>query len=121
VDMLIEPRSTRHVSLDRVCRSTLCFPPLGPPGEFPSFNGTIKRYDFLLLVSPHFVSFAWRYLGALVVFAPWQTSELPEPGVVNPVLRRDVAEEATGSPKFLGNLNHPFAHVPNRRRQDCLH
>ena len=34
---------------------------------------------------------------------------------------RDVAEETAGSPKFLGNLNHPFAHVPNRRRQDCLH
>ena len=33
---------------------------------------------------------------------------------------RDVAEEATGSPKFLENLNCPFAHVP-RRRQDCLH
>ena len=26
-----------------------------------------------------------------------------------------------GSPKFLGNLNCPFAHVPIRRRQDCLH
>ena len=25
------------------------------------------------------------------------------------------------SPKFLGNLNCPFAHVPIRRRQDCLH
>ncbi len=32
-------------------------------GEFPSFNGTIKRYDFLQSIPPHFVSFAWRYLG----------------------------------------------------------
>ena len=27
---------------------------------------------------------------------------------------RDVAEETTGSPKFLGNPNCPFAHVPIR-------
>jgi hypothetical protein len=26
-----------------------------------------------------------------------------------------------GSPKFLGNHDCPFAHVPIRRRQDCLH
>ncbi len=26
-----------------------------------------------------------------------------------------------GLPKFLGNPNCPFAHVPIRRRQDCLH
>ena len=41
--------------------------------------------------------------------------------LVSRYLHPDVAEEATGSPKFLGNLNNPFAHVPNRRRQDCLH
>ena len=41
--------------------------------------------------------------------------------LVTRVSSRDVAEEATGSPKFLGNLNCPFAHVPNRRRQDCVH
>ncbi len=34
---------------------------------------------------------------------------------------RDVTEEATGSPKFLGNPDCPFAHVPIRRRQDCSH
>ncbi len=34
---------------------------------------------------------------------------------------RDIAEETTGSPKFLGNHDCPFAHVPIRRRQDCLH
>ena len=34
---------------------------------------------------------------------------------------QEFAEEIAGSPKFLGNLDYPFAHVPNRRRQDCLH
>jgi hypothetical protein len=32
---------------------------------------------------------------------------------------RDSSAETTGSPKFLGNLDCPFAHVL-RRRQDCL-
>jgi hypothetical protein len=41
--------------------------------------------------------------------------------LVTRVSSRDVTEEATGSPKFLENLNCPFAHVPIRRRQDCLH
>ena len=117
--MLIEPRSARHVSLDRVCRPTLRFPPLGPPGEFPSFNGTIKRYDFLSPIPPHFVSFAWRYLGCTRWFAPRRTSAPSRPGVGNPVLPPGIAEETTGSPKFLGNPNCPFAHVPSRRRQDC--
>ena len=34
-DMLIEPRCARHVSLNRVCRPTLRFPPQGPPGRVP--------------------------------------------------------------------------------------
>ena len=34
-DMLIEPRCVRHVSLDRVCRPTLRFPPQGPPRRVP--------------------------------------------------------------------------------------
>ena len=34
-DMLIEPRCVRHVSLDRICRLTLRFPPQGPPGRVP--------------------------------------------------------------------------------------
>ncbi len=84
-DMLIKPRSAWHVSLDRVCRPTLRFPPLGPPGEFPSFNGTIKRYDFLPPIPPHFVFFAWRYLGCTRDYAPQRTSAPSRPGVGNPV------------------------------------
>ena len=34
-DMLQEPRCVQHVSLDRVCRPTLRFPPQGPPGRVP--------------------------------------------------------------------------------------
>ena len=42
----------RFASLPRVLR-----------GEFASFIGTIKGYDFLPPIPPHFVAFAWRYLG----------------------------------------------------------
>jgi hypothetical protein len=41
--------------------------------------------------------------------------------LVTRYLRPGWSEETTGSLKFLGNPNCPFAHVPNRRRQDCLH
>ena len=35
-----------------------------PSGWFPRLIGTMRRSDFLTVFSPHFVSFAWRYLGA---------------------------------------------------------
>ena len=68
----------------------------------PASTVLSKRYDFLLPVSPHYVSFAWRYLGVTrcvrsladeCTAKAWSWS----PGVSS----RDVAEEATGSPKFL--------------------
>ena len=34
-DMWFEPRCARHVSLNRVCRPTLRFPPQGPPRRVP--------------------------------------------------------------------------------------
>ena len=40
VDMRKEPRCVQHVSLDRVCRPTLRFPPQGPPGRVP----LLQRY-----------------------------------------------------------------------------
>ena len=46
---------------------------------------------------------------SLVVFVPRRTSGPPRPGVGHPVSPAGIAEEATGSPKFLGNLNDPFA------------
>ena len=78
-----------------------------------------KRYDFLPPIPPRFVAFAWRYLDRTRSFRSradecaakaWSWS----PGGSS----REFAEETTGSPKFLGNLKCPFAHVPNRRRRD---
>jgi hypothetical protein len=45
-------------------------------------------------------------------FAPRRTSAPPRPGVGNPVSPTgNIAEETTGSPKFLENPDCPFAHV----------
>ena len=88
----------------------------------PASTVLSKRYDFLPPIPPRFVAFAWRYLG----FTRYVRSSTDEcaakawswsPGISG----RDFSEETTGPPKFLGNLNCPFAHVPIRRRQDCLH
>src|SRR3954449_12246282 len=54
-------RCTRHVSLQRFLR----WRPLPSPGSlgwFPWLHGTTRRSDSLPPVSPHFVSFVWRYL-----------------------------------------------------------
>ena len=59
---------------------------------------------------------------ALVTFAPRRTSAPSRPGVGNPVSPPgNRPRRRARSPKFLGNLNCPFAHVPIRLRQDCLH
>ena len=79
----------------------------------PASTVPSKRYDFLPPVPPRFVAFAWRYLGVTRLVrsaagecaaAAWSWS----PGSSG----RDIAEETTGSPKFLGNPHCPFAHVP---------
>ena len=82
-------------------------------GEFPWFIGTTRALRlpaarpaslrYLRLAVPQF---------ALALFAPWRTSAPPRPGVGNPVSPAgNSAEETTGSRKFLGNLDCPFAHV----------
>jgi hypothetical protein len=38
-------------------------------GQFPRFNATMKRCDSLPFISPHFVSFVWRY-HPCVLFTP---------------------------------------------------
>jgi len=44
------------------------------------------------------------------MFAPWRTSEPPGPGVDSPVSPAGYSPRSEqGSPKFLGNLDHPFA------------
>ena len=91
-----------------------------PRDQFPGF---ISNMRVLRLPAAHpAVLHAWRYLGGTRCFrsptdecavGAWSWS----PGISS----RDIAEETTGSPKFLGNPNCPFAHVPIRRRQDCSH
>ena len=85
----------------------------------PASTVLSQRCDFLPSIPPRFVAFAWRYLGCTRSFRSsadecaakaWSWS----PGGSS----REDAEETTGSPKFLGNPNCPFAHVPHRRRQD---
>src|SRR5215472_16881651 len=101
----------RFASLPRVLR-----------GEFPCFGGTIKA-----LRLPAAPPAALRCLRLavprrpLVRFAPRRTSAPPGPGVGNPVAPAGIiAEETTGSPRFPGNPDCPFA-MFNRRRQDCCH
>jgi hypothetical protein len=66
---LVVTLTQRPASMDRPC-----FPPKlhetlppslprVPSGRFPWISGTTRRSDFLTVFSPHFVSFAWRYLG----------------------------------------------------------
>jgi hypothetical protein len=121
--MLIEPRCVRHVSLDRVCRPTLRFPPQGPPRRvpllqqyyqsattscrpsrrtsFPSFGGTSVLHSLCSLLGGRVcrqgLELVTRYLRPGFQRGNDRTSQVP------------------------GNPNCPFAHVPIRRRQDCLH
>jgi hypothetical protein len=80
-------------------------------GEFPSFCGTIKA---LRLPAAHLAALRFLRLAIPRAFTRCVRSPADEctakawswsPGISG----RDLAEEATGAPKFLGNLNHPFA------------
>ena len=77
-------------------RPTLRFPRASSPAStVPS-----KRCDFLPLVPPRFVSFAWRYL-SLHSFSSLLSGRVRRSGLelVPGGSSRDVAEETTGSPK----------------------
>jgi hypothetical protein len=123
VDMLIEPRCVRHVALDQVCRPTLRFPPQGPLGRVP----LLQQY-YQSATTPCCHPAALRFLRLAVprlhslVSLPSGRVHPPRPGVGNPVSPAGNSPRSEqGSPKFLGNHDCPFAHVPIRRRQDCLH
>ena len=89
--------------------------------QFPGFISTMRVLRHPTAISPHFVSFAWRYLVALVVFALCQTSALPEPGVGNPVSPAGNCRGAkVGLSQVPGEPQLSVCHGPIRLRQDCL-
>ena len=107
VDTFSEFRCIRRVSQKRFHKFDVSLPSTGSPegSEFPSFAGTIKTLRRPAAILPHFVSFAWQYLGCTRYFAPRRTSAPPRPGVGNPVSPAGNSPRSEqGSPKFLGNL-----------------
>ena len=78
----------------------------------PASSVLSRRYDCLPPLPPRFVAFAWRYLGCTRSVRSGADECAAQawswlPGVSS----RNCAEETTGSRKFLGNLDCPFAHV----------
>ena len=98
------------------------FPPLAPAGSRSPASSVLSRhYDFLPPIPPHFVSFAWRYLGCTRCFRSSADESAAEawswsPGISGRDIRRgdDRISQVPGEPQC------PFAHVL-RPRQDCLH
>ena len=123
MDTFAEFRCIRRVSQKRFHESTPRFPPLAPTGGCsPTSSVLSRRYDALQPSRRTSFPSLGGTSDALVGFAPWRTSAPPRPGVGNPVSPAGISPRSEqGSPKFLGNHNCPFAHVPIRRRQDCLH
>ena len=122
-DTWFQVRSLGRSSRPRVQHQTppfgFSFPPPGPAGPVPRLH---QYYEGATTSCRPSRRTSFPSLGgtsvALVEFALRRTSAPSKPGVVHPVLHPGIAEEMTGSPKFLGNSNCPFAHVPFRPRQD---
>ena len=97
---------------DVVTRCLASHPP-GPCGSSSPASSVISRHcDFLPPIAPRFVAFAWRYLGRTRL-SSLLGGRVRRRGLelVTRYLRPGISEETTGSPKFLGNLSCPFAHV----------
>src|SRR5262249_25007274 len=91
-------------------------------GEFPCFDGTTKalRLPAARPAALHGLRLAVPQR-PLVRFAPRRTNAPPKTGVGNPVTPAGIiTEETTGSPRFPGDPDCPFA-LFSRRRQDCGH
>src|SRR5262249_19570875 len=78
----------------------------------PASSVLSRRYDFLPPIPPHFVAFAGRY-PRVHSFAsvPGGRVRRRGPELLTRSPGRELAEETTGSRKFLGNPHCPFAHV----------
>jgi hypothetical protein len=78
----------------------------------PASTVLSRRYDFLPPVPPHFVSFAWRCL-RVHSFASLLAGRVRRrgPELLTRSPGRDLAEEATGSPRFLGGPQMSVRHV----------
>ena len=87
------------------------FAPRGPGGPFPRFVTTMGRCDSLPSISPHFVSFAWRYHRFVPSFVPISLGRGLRINLelVSRCLRPAVTMETARSPKFPGN---PHDHSP---------
>ena len=108
-----------------------CFPRLSLPTDAslsstgsseassPASPVVSKRYDFLPPIPPRFVAFACRYLSVHSSFSlPGGQVHRRGQELVTRYLRREITEETTGSPKFLGNPNFVRLHMFNRLRWD---
>ncbi len=69
----------------------------------PASTVLSRRYDLLPPVPPHFVSFAWRYLGC-TRWCSLLGGRVHRQGLelVTRYLQPGISEETTGSPRFLG-------------------
>ena len=105
VDTLVEFRCIRRVSQERFHDPASRFPSLAPAGDrSPASSVLSRRYDFLPPIPPRFVAFAWRYLSVHSLFSlPGGQVHRRGQELVTRYLRREITEETTGSPKFLGN------------------
>ena len=115
-----EPRCVQRVSLDRVCRPTLRFPPQGPPGRVPLL---LRYYQSTTTSSRPSRRASLPSLGGTSVALAWFGSSTAEcsaeawswsPGTSireSPRRRQDLPSSWGISPKFLGNLDCPSARV----------
>jgi hypothetical protein len=95
-----------------------CFPRLSLPTDAslsstgsseassPAATVLSRHYDFLTPISPRFVAFAWWYLGWTRSFrSAADESGRRDQELITRNSSRDIAEETTGSLKFLENPN----------------
>src|SRR6266581_5914045 len=82
--------------------------------EFPSPTGTMQCFDSLSPLSPHFVSFVWRYQPVRLFSLLQQVRRRPVAWSFRVWQPHEPAKrlETTGSPKFLGNPSVPMPCSP---------